>query len=506
MKWNIEDISKALATSPVHLGKGFYANGFSIDSRSIEKNDVFICIRGEKTDGHHYIQEAVKKGASGFILQEDFFQKNRELIPKNRTIFLAKDPLRSLQDLAMYYRKLLNAVVLGITGSNGKTSSKEMAASLLELIQGKDSVHSTLGNWNNHYGLPLSILKADHRVKYIVLELGMNHPGEIQTLSKIARPSHSLITCIAGAHSAFFHDIQEIALAKLEILEGMSKGGFLAYHAFSKGVKEALSLSQKAGVNLRLFGFSDNSRKSCLSILQEEKISSVRANDIFANSIFASNLQASLDGLHFLLETQNKTQKVHLPYFFHEAAASNLAGCLSLLSCAGIPIKLLLQACPEIRPQSKGRFQIIRKKRPHNEDQLLVDDSYNANPDSFCSALKALRKILPSGKLGVLAGEMAELGDASLHGHERVGEVAALLDYKLLGVSGDRFIEAMERSYKQEKKLREFIYAEDSLQLAEVLTAKSDLRSYDGLLVKGSRAAKMEFLREKIEGLNYLKA
>lgn len=455
-------------------------------------------MKGQKNDGHKYIEEALAAGAKGLLVEESYLA-TRPKLPSSPIIFSKKNSLKALQELAAFHRKKLNGTVIGITGSNGKTSTKDILAGLLELLLEKESFYATRGNLNNHIGMPLSLLQAKPQDSYVILEMAMNHPGEIRLLSQLAKPHHALITSIANAHREFFKDIDSIAQAKLEILEGMpnSPQSHLVYHALSPGVDLARKLSQAKGIQTHFFAlpFAPKTAKGT----SKEKYKPNR-EAILESSAYGDRLEIDKEGSRFFWEGE----EIRCKNFFHHGLASNLLASLCLLSRLGFSKRDLSQAARKLRLQSKQRFECTYKERPKRKRQLLVDDSYNANPESFILAVNALRQLLPNASLALCMGEMAELGEEAEEGHRKLATELAKADYELLALVEGNFSELIRETYLKGKKQGKFVQAPNSLALAETLSSSLELASFDGILVKGSRRTRMDLLAKHLKQKNYV--
>ena len=502
MLWTKKELSLALACAPLHVNEGkkqsALINGFSIDSRTIKKGNCFVCIKGENQDAHSYIDQALSAGANALIVETSYL-KSKPKLPKNITIFVKENSITAIQELARFHRGRFNkkAIVIGVTGSNGKTSSKEMLKGLVSAIIGEEKVFATRGNLNNHIGLPLSILQVEAQHSYIILEMGMNHSGEISLLSKLARPHHALICSIAEAHSKFFSNIDAIAKAKLEIIEGLSPShratnpSYLIYPSAAPGLDLAQQKSKAKNISLILFGFNN----------EAQNLNSTKLNNINMHS--AKNLETSWDGLSFKWQGH----QIYASHIYNSVLATNLLACLSLLFCLDFNIKRLVRATKKLKIYSTGRFERIQKKRKNKAAQIIVDDSYNANPASFMAAIKNFRQLMPKAKLALFMGEMAELGKSSLSSHQKLAHEAATLNYSLLGlVSGQlstSAIESITASYKLEQESGMIFSASSSPALIEVLESSVELSTFDGILVKGSRSVRMNLIVDYIKKIDY---
>lgn len=469
--WTQADIALALGVTPLHEEQpAWRANGVSIDSRSIQTGQLFVCIRGDRTDGHRYIAQAMQAGAAGVILEESALLAGGLELPEpgRTTVFSVPDGLIALQELARFHRERMSGTKFyGITGSNGKTSAKEMAVGLLGELHGSETlVNATQGNLNNHIGVPLTLLRFRGDEEAVVVEMGMNHAGEIEFLSDLVRPDAALITSVAGVHIEFFENIQGIARAKLEILSGMN-GGTLVYPADAVLADVAASLARERNVEIVYNGFAPGE---------------VRVD--------------AATGLQFPW----RDHTVVAPAYVNPVMATNLRGVMEMFHAAGFAVERLVEAARKIRPLSARRFEVIRLPRAHRAPILLVDDSYNANPASFVKSLEALRALLPDGRLICVAGEMGELGARHAPaGHRQVGEAAGDLGFEILAVSGAKFAEEIKNGFRARRPEGRIIPAADADALTAALLEElqapaypGGLTDFDGVLVKGSRSARMD--------------
>lgn len=476
-QWTIPAIARALGCEPVHINNNLSYKGVSIDSRTTRPENIFICIRGDRTDGHLYISKAIEAGATALIVEEASLASGILELPRpgNITIFSVTDTIAALQDLAGYYRNcLLDIFIIGVSGSNGKTSCKEMLAGFLDsLIQG-GQWFATKGNLNNHIGVPLSLLDIAKDTRFAVLEMGMNHPGEIELLSKLIRPDIALITSVAGAHMEYFNSIEDIAHAKLEIISGLKKSAWLFWPQGTPVQNHVEQVCKTNELRLHLFDGPDQMERK-------------------------NKVQINFDGISF----QYNHARLKNPHYFSQVMASNMIVCMMVLEKSGFRSEKIMQSVSSIRPLSSGRFEVIRIKRDGSRrPQLLVDDSYNANPESFVQALRSLRLLIPEGRLAVLAGQMAELGDACDSGHEQTGRMAADCGYDFLAICGDETTEIMIKGFENNKTGHAKRYSHVNALVADL--DKMNMVQYDGILVKGSRASNMEIAARKIKEMNYV--
>lgn len=444
--------------------------GVAIDSREIKPGWMFICIVGENQDGHKFIPGAIEQGATCVLVENAALSDGR--VDPDRydgvVFYGVEDTLLALQDLARYRRNLIQGTVIGVTGSNGKTSTRDMIASLAKECGA--SVYATSGNLNNHYGLPLTIVRAPLDRELYVFEMGMNHPGEICLLSRIARPDLSIITSISQAHIEFFDDLHGIAKAKLEILEGMKSGGTLLYldRAIDGGL--ARELATQKGVAIKYFGFENGQ-------VQEPFFGPGKVR-------FRWNEWA----------VENR-------YYHGRGMAENLLGSISILKEAGFSPRLIAEAVPAIRPSIARRFEIHELGR-EGQKLGLIDDSYNANTASFINALESTKTLYPDGNLGFAMGEMAELGSKhSMDAHIQVAKRAANLGYRLMIGCGQKSVPIALQAFQEASSGKIEARAYDSVDslLEKKEEAFEIIKGLDAFLVKGSRSARMDRLSDAIK-------
>src|SRR2546428_8892275 len=367
----------------------------STDSRTLKPGELFVALRGENFDGHNFVQAAAKAGAAGAIVDSNWKGK----VPEAFALIRTKDTLQAYQELAANYRKLLTLKVVAITGSNGKTSTKDFTASVLGR---RFRVTKTEGNFNNHVGLPRTMLEATSQDEVAVWEIGMNHPGEVAALAKIAAPDAALITNIGIAHIEFMGSREAIAAEKGALAEATGPQGSIilnAHDPFSKNI----STRTHAKV---IFAWT-----TAGTIRAGEITQSAHGSDFtILEGAHRCRAQLPVPGLHMV---QNAMLAV---------AAGRLFGLSLEEAAAGLVAAPLAKARLQIRQISGVQF---------------IDDSYNANPDSMKAALRTLVELDTDGKRIAVLGEMPELGEESERGHREVGETAAGLKIDKLIAIGD---------------------------------------------------------------------
>jgi UDP-N-acetylmuramoyl-tripeptide--D-alanyl-D-alanine ligase len=417
---------------------------------------LFVALRGENFEGHDFVEASAKAGATGALVDLNWAGN----VPNNFALLRATDTLQAYQTLAANYRRSLALKVLAITGSNGKTSTKDFGASVLAR---RFRVTKTEGNFNNHVGLPRTILEATSEDEVAVWEIGMNHPGEIAALSKIAAPDAAIITNIGVAHIEFMGSREAIAAEKGALAEAIEPQGTVILNAddpFSAGIA---------------------ARTRARVVLAGTTGGTVRAIEI----------RQSAEGSEFTIVEGAHRCRAQLP-----VAGSHMVQNALLAVAAGRAFGLSIEECAAglvAAPLTKARLQI----REIGGVQFL-DDSYNANPDSMKAALRTLVELDAEGKRIAVLGEMRELGTESERGHREVGEIAATLGVDQLITIGDaaELIAQGARTAGLDKVSSARSTTEAARLLGEI-AEPGDL-----VLIKGSRAARTEEVIEQFGSQN----
>jgi UDP-N-acetylmuramoyl-tripeptide--D-alanyl-D-alanine ligase len=431
-------------------------NKVSTDSRTIKPGELFVALHGENFEGHDFVEAGAKAGATGALVDLNWAGS----VPNDFVLLRATDTLQAYQMLAANYRRSLTLKVLAITGSNGKTSTKDFAASVLAR---KFRVTKTEGNFNNHVGLPRTILEATSGDQIAVWELGMNHPGEIAALAKIAAPDVAIITNIGVAHIEFMGSREAIAMEKGALAEAIEPEGTVILNAddpFTQGIAE---------------------RTRARVVLAGTTGGSVRAIEI----------RQSAEGSEFTIVEGAHRCRAQLP-----VAGSHMVQNALLAVAAGRAFGLSIEECAAglaAAPLTKARLQI----KEIGGVQFL-DDSYNANPDSMKAALRTLVELDADGKRIAVLGEMRELGSESERGHREVGETAATLEVNQLITIGDTAELIAEGA--RTAGLQKVLSARSTAEAANLLGKIA--RPGDLVLIKGSRAARTEEVIEKFGSQN----
>lgn len=458
----LREISRALGSIPGEEEMSdLQPLGYSIDSRTVRDGELFFAIRGEKNDGHRFVSEALEKGALAAVVDKDF-QVSRDRGLESRLIRV-RDTLHALQSLASAVLDKWSGRVVAVTGSSGKTTTKEMAARLLERA---GRVIKTTGNLNNHYGLPLSVLRMESDgaraadFDFAVFEMGMNHKGEIARLAEIAPPQVGVVTNVTPVHLEFFDSVDSIAEAKSELIRGIRSGGTAILNADDERVSRMSAL--RSDVAFRTFGV--------------EGAADIRAREIRVDG-FA--------GTRFTLSTPRGEVEVRLRLAGRHNVYNALAAC-AVADVFDVPVGVLGESLESMgAPRMRGEVSFLRG------GVTLVDDSYNSNPRSLREMVSTLAAE-PAQRRLVVAGEMLELGDKGSGLHREAGRFIANRGIDLLvGVRGlaRKIVEGARESGMSPD---EAIFCETATDAVELLLEK--VRPGDAILVKGSRGVKMEVL------------
>lgn len=427
---------------------------FNIDSRISKPGELFFAIVAQR-DGHDYVPNALAQGAAGAVVSRPV-----PLADPTSAVLLVDETLEALQALAHQVVQKLDTRIIGITGSVGKTTTKEFLYSLLST---SFPTFKSSGNFNNHLGLPLSLLHLAPQDEWAVLEYGMSHAGEIAALTRIAAPDIAVLTNIKPVHLEFFSGLHEIALAKKEILDGMKPDGTAVLNGDDPLVRE---ISQDHIGTTIFFGSDEN----C--------------------SIRACNLQpCGWKGITFDLVYGENCSPIELP-FFNQAHLQNFLAAAAAAFVCGVPLERIQTQALKLKPYDK-RGQVYSLKN----NIRIIDDSYNSNPAALSLALQSLAELPGERKLVVL-GDMLELGAQEEDFHVQAGKEIAKLRIGLLITVGSlgRFIAtgALSAGMKTENILS----FSDSDAAAEEI--QSLLEEGDVVLVKGSRGVGMDRIVTKL--------
>lgn len=441
MYMQLSDISTCL--EGVRSGPDVAVSAFGIDTRTLQRGDLYIAIKGENFDGNDFVAQAEEAGAAAVLLQRQ--------VDTRLPVVQVADTRLALGELAKVWRRKAAIPVVGITGSNGKTTVKEMTAAILGV---NAEVLYTKGNLNNEIGVPLTLLRLQDAHRYAVIEMGANHPGEIRYTASIAQPDVAIINNVGAAHIEGFGDIDGVAAAKGELARSLSAGGVAVLNADDPyfGYWQTLT----AGRRILTFGFSDNADISASAIRM-----SVSANR------FVTEFTLHYAGQCYPLQLQLAGR-----HNVSNALAAS-AACLAL----GIEPQQIRTGLAKVPPVT-GRLQPLLTR----QGNMLIDDTYNANPSSLLAALQVLRQC--PGEPWLVLGAFGELGPESPKIHAQMGETIKAAGVKRLFATGAD----SEHTVRTFGAGARFFAAQQDL----IAALQAQLTGNEAILVKGSRAQKME--------------
>ncbi|NLO35732.1 MAG: UDP-N-acetylmuramoyl-tripeptide--D-alanyl-D-alanine ligase [Clostridiaceae bacterium] len=445
--------------------------GVSSDSRSLKAGELFIALHGDRFDGHAFLRQAAERGAGALLIDDP--QSLADCPDLALPVLQVPDTLKALQDLAAGYRQTLPGQVVAITGSVGKTSTRQMVAACLKPAL---RVHQTAANRNNEIGLPETMLDADRQDQAIVVELGMRGPGEISLLSRIARPDIALITCIGWSHIGRLGSREAILAAKWEIVEGLGPGGLLILNADDPLLLQAAD--QLSGdIRLALVTSTPKGRQAAHAL-----------NRPLAFLLSAGPADASAEQTRFtaccsVSGQADETVAVMLPFPGQHHVRNALFG---LAAARALHVSLAAAAAGAAGCPADGN----RQKLVRTHDITIMDDAYNAAPESMEAALEALAVLAGHGGRKVAAlGCMLELGPFAPEAHRQVGERVAELGFGLLLAYGPEADDLLIGARTVNPEIPS-CSCQDHEEMAGRLSAS--LQPGDFLLIKGSRGYAME--------------
>ncbi|MES2299010.1 MAG: UDP-N-acetylmuramoyl-tripeptide--D-alanyl-D-alanine ligase [Pseudomonadota bacterium] len=465
MRGSLAQIAHALVGA--HMAQDASFEGVSTDSRTVAAGSLFVALRGEHFDAHAFLDQVAQKGVAGVVVEQ---------LPAGWTLpaIVVPDTLVALGQIANVWRRQYTLPIIGVTGSNGKTTVKEMIASILAAAFGEAGRLATRGNLNNEIGVPLTVMRLAAEHQAAVIELGMNHPGEIGRLSRIAEPTIGLVNNAQREHQEFMHTVEAVARENGSVLAGLPTSGIAVFPSDDEFTPLWRSMAPQRAHGTITFGFDATANVSCLHRATEfgsELAVTVRAHDM-ADEEFAVRLGAA--GLH------------------------NVRNALAAIACAlaaDIPQEAIIHGLEAFAPVT-GRLQ---RKRAAN-GAVLIDDTYNANPDSVRAAIDVLAQA-PSPRILVL-GDMGEVGTQGRQFHEEIGAYAASRGIDRLLATGElarHLAGAGAPGFAQHfEQFDELLAALDTV-LGTQLGSKSDAT----VLVKGSRFMKMERVVQHLLGFQH---
>ncbi len=432
-------------------------NGVSIDSRAVTAGDVFVAIKGDKLDGHDFVVGALKSGAGVAVVS----RVTDEMRAAGAVLQVADDPLRGLENMGRAARAWSRGQIIAVTGSVGKTSTKEMLRVALSAF---GETHASAASFNNHWGVPLTLARLSRSTAFGIFEIGMNHSGEIAPLVKMVQPHVAIVTTIAESHLGHFKSLDEIADAKAEIFSGVVSGGAavinqdtpyfekLKFVATSRGIRNIIGFGKATNAAVRLERVALHSTCCCITA------------DVMGEKV---------------------TYKLGVP---GEHMALNSLAVLAAVKLTGADLARAAMALADATP-AKGRG-VQERLRVDGGELLLIDESYNANPASMKAALGLLShaQVGKNGRRVAVLGDMLELGDFGPALHAEIADVLDGYKVDMVYAAGP----LMRNLWEATPTAKRGIYVQTSAELKDFLM--SQLRSGDVVMVKGSLGSRMGLL------------
>ncbi len=470
--WTASDIEAATggrATMP------FTATGLSIDTRELAPGDLFVALKDAR-DGHDFVLAALANGAAGALVSHI-----PDGVPADAPLLLVDDVLVALGDMARAARARTKARVVGVTGSVGKTSTKEM---LNTVLRGQGSVHVAEKSFNNHWGVPLTLARMPVDCDVAVIEIGMNHPGEIAPLAEMAGLDVALITTVAPAHLAAFASVEDIAREKSQIFRGLRVGGTAVINADIPTAPLLVAAAKQAGADILLFGTAPDAAFRLTQATQTQSATILRAN----LGPLPALIKISSPGLHF---------------------AMNALGVLAVVAALGLDVGLAACDLGQWRPpKGRGTRETILLDPVEEVSFDLIDDAFNANPASMAAALEVLAASEPKDGVGrtalgrriAILGDMLELGEAEAALHAAVAHLPAMARIHMVHCIGSRS-RALWQALPERQRGEWVETAADLMPRLRVLVDGGDV-----VLVKGSKGIKVSSLVDGLRKLGHSRA
>lgn len=461
VSFTAQEVCAATGGSLASGGADAAFTAVTIDSRNATPGTLFVPLPGSRTDGHDYIHEAVRQGASGF-----FFCPTRvSSLPHGAVGIAVADPLKALQDLAAWYRNQLRATVIGIAGSNGKTTTKELLA---QVCAPQKKTLATQGNLNNHIGVPLTLLRAERDVECLVLELGTSGAGELTTLCRIARPQIGVITSIAEEHTETLNDLAGVIAAETELIAALPPEGV----AIVNGDQDDLLATVQRLARCRIATFGEGQ----------------------TNPYRVTDIRVSRAGTSFSVSTPQGNRKIQVKLLGHPFALAGTASIAVAQEC-GLDLDA---ACEALRAARGAARRLAVIDLPHRRLSIL-DDCYNANPASMQQAILTAQQVRSPGERVIFVlGDMLELGALSQQRHREVGEMVAALtpspDVVVTVGHGARLI-AVEA---ERAGLVVYAYAQAEAAADFIQDIVARYTEAQLILVKGSRGVRLEEVTRRL--------
>ncbi|UOF01033.1 UDP-N-acetylmuramoyl-tripeptide--D-alanyl-D-alanine ligase [Bdellovibrio reynosensis] len=465
---DVQTIIKVTGAQSVSLKEKNFA-GIGTDTRVDLKGQLFIALKGEAFDAHKFLDKAVQQGAAALLVHEENEQTNK--LKGQVTILKVPDTLKALQRLGTYARREAKATVIGITGSNGKTTTKEFSAALIGTVK---DVHYNKGSFNNHWGVPFTLLQLPPTKDVAIVEMGMNHAGEITELVKIAEPDVVVCTMVGRAHMEFFGSIEKVAEAKEEIYEAASTNTLRVYNLDNAQTHNMFVKASEKYPKEKLITFSSEDPRADVHFV----ISSMSMTEL--------TIKGKIKGKEGAARVQ----------VFGAQNLTNLMAAASVALAAGLTPEQIWNGLPQCKT-NWGRNQLVHLK----SGAQMIFDAYNANPDSMKALIDNMKLLsVPGKKVGVF-GQMRELGNESAALHEELGTWVGSAGFDKVYFIGDDFSafkNGLSKSgFSKPASVEKDFQESSGKDLAELL------REGDIAVVKASRGTKLERFVYPCEPLDF---
>lgn len=443
---------------------GLKFSGVSIDSRKCGKNDLFFAINGERFDGHSFVKDVLKRGTKCAMVSKKWFSKlsgKEKSSFKNKCLVVVSDTIASMGELANLYRRKFLIPVIGVAGSNGKTTTKDF---ITHVLSKKYSVLKTEGNLNNAIGVPLTLFRLREEHNFAVIELGTNHFGEVRDLCRIAKPQFGILTNIGKEHLEFLKDLKGVAKAEGELVDYLKE----TYGTFFMNADDKFIVKMPDRNRMNVFSYGIKNKADVKGKIKKFKSFYPEVEIKYHNKTISTTL--SNIGMQS----------------FHASLSASAIGFYF-----DVPQASIKKAITEYKVESAKRNQLKNINGVH-----VIDDTYNSNPDSVIAALDNLKAYKVKGKKYIVLGDMLELGKTSKAEHKEIGKYIKKQKFESLYTFGkDSY-----QTFLGAKGVKNNYWFEDRETLAKFMML--NINKGDVILVKGSRSMKMEEVIENIKHSN----
>ncbi len=445
VRWRVAEAAEAMG-GRVHGDPSVFFTGAALDNRGLRGGELFFALPGDQTDGHRFVGAAAEAGAAAAVVHHEVEVK------AGFPLVVVEDSYRALHDLTRAVRRKVPEHLVAISGSAGKTTTKELLA---DILSSRFRTGRTPGNLNNLYGFPIALMSIDDDSEWMVAEMGMSTPGELAGVSRLGRPEVAVFTNVLAAHTEFFGGIEGVTEAKAELLAGLDEDGLVVANADDPRVVE---IAGRHPGRVLFYGIEEKAEVRALEI------------GLRGGGKIGSRFTLDLGGERYATELA-----LHGRF--------NIANYLAAAACAwalGVDPEAIVAAAAEAKPAG------LRGEVHHVADRIVIDDSYNSNPSAARLALESAAE-LPATRHWAVLGDMLELGESAERAHEEIGHCAAELGFELVLGVGELARQIVEAAGRAGARTR---WAADAAEAA--MMASREIRAGDLVLVKGSRSIGLE--------------